>query len=149
MPYVGLPEVSGLVFWAARGDRFFFRGGRFLGADSLVFVDDLVLVDPEDLVLVEALVLVDPEDLVLVDPEDSGPKPKNAPGTERVPVFFDAGLAALRCFSRCWLLFLPERRIRDLRREVICFEVSAPNQSFPGQTTGILYPSISSKGSKW
>ena len=126
-PQVGLVGVSGLGFLAARGGLFLFRCGRFLGAGF------------------SGLVVV----LVLADSEDSGPKPKNAPGIERVLVFFDDGRASLRCFSRCWLRFRPDFRIPDLRREAMGFEVSATNQSFPGQTTGILYPSISSKGSRW
>jgi hypothetical protein len=127
VPHVGSVGVSGLGFLAARGGRFFFRCGRFLGADFSGFVVVLVLVDSED----------------------SGPKPKNAPGKERVLVFFDGGRAWVRCFPRCWLRFRPDFRILDLRREAMGFEVSATNQSLPGQTTGILYPSISSKGSRW
>jgi ferric-dicitrate binding protein FerR (iron transport regulator) len=116
-----------LGFLAAREGAFFFRCGRFLGAD---FLDFGVV-------------------LVLVDLEDSGPKPKNAPGNERVLVFFDGGRVSVRCFSRCWLRFRPDLRRLDLRRGAMGFEVSATNQSFSGQTTGILYPSISSKGSRW
>ena len=74
MSHAGSVGVSGLGFLAARGGRFFFRCGRFLGADFSGFVVVLVLVDSED----------------------SGPKPKNAPGNERVLVFFDDGRASLR-----------------------------------------------------
>lgn len=127
VPYVGSVGVSGLGFLAAREGPFFFRCGRFLGADFSGFVTVLVLVELED----------------------SGPKPKNAPGNERVLVFWGGGRVWLRCFSRCWLRFRPDLRRRDLCRAVMGFEVSATNQSFSGQTTGILYPSISSKGSRW
>ena len=127
MPYAGFVEVSGLGFLATREGRFFFRCGRVLGVVCLGFGGVFVLSDPDD----------------------SGPKPKNAPGNERVLAFFVGGLVVLRCFSRCWLRFRPDLRRCDLRREAIGFEVSATNQSFPGQTTGILYPSISSKGSRW
>ncbi len=127
MPHAGFVGVFGMGFLAAREGRFFFRCGRFLGADFSDFVFFLVLVDPED----------------------SGPKPKKAPGNERVLVFFEVGRVWVRCFSRCWLRLRPDFRMPDLRREAMGFEVSATNQSFPGQTTGILYPSISSKGSRW
>ena len=123
-PHAGFVGVSGLGFLAVREGRFFFRCVRFFGAESLSFVAVLVLVDPEGLVLAVAV--------------DSGPKPKNAPGNERVLVFFDEGLDALPCLSRCWLRFRPDLRRRDLRLGAMGFEVSATNQSFPGQTTGIL-----------
>ena len=114
-------------FLAAREGPFFLRCGLFLEADFSGFAAVLVLVELAD----------------------SGPKPKNAPGNERALVFYDGGRASLRCFSRCWLRFRPDLRRRDLRRAVMGFEASATNQSFSGQTTGILYPSISSKGSRW
>ena len=66
--------VSGLGLLAARGGRLFFRCGRFLGADFSGF----------------GVVLP------LVDSEDSGPKPKNAPGNERFLTFFNDGCALLR-----------------------------------------------------
>jgi hypothetical protein len=72
--HTGSVGVSGLGFLAARGGRFFLLCGRFLGADFSGF----------------GVVLL------LVDSEDSGPKPKNAPGNERVLVFFDDGRAPLR-----------------------------------------------------
>jgi ferric-dicitrate binding protein FerR (iron transport regulator) len=112
---------------AAREGPFFFRCGRFLGAGF----SDFVVV------------------LVSVDLEDWGPKPKNAPGNERLFVFFEGGRVSVRCFSRCWLRFRPDLRRRDLRRGAMGFEASATNQSFSGQTTGILYPNISSNGSRW
>ena len=74
LSHAGSVGVSGLGFLAARGGRFLFRCGRFVGAD---FSDFAVV-------------------LVSVDSEDSGPKPKNAPGNERVLVFFDDGRASLR-----------------------------------------------------
>ena len=125
--HAGSVGVSGLGFLAARGGRFFLRCGRFSGAD---FSDSMVF-------------------LVLAGSGDSGPKPKNAPGNERVLVFWGDGRDALRCLFRCSLRFRPDLRRCDLRWEAMGFDVSATNQSFAGQTTGILYPSISSKGSKW
>ena len=80
---------------------------------------------------------------------DSGPKPKNAPGKDRDLIFFEVAGFCKRFLARCWLRLRPDFLRRDRRSEAMGFDLSASNQSLPGQTTGNLYPSISSKGSRW
>lgn len=111
------------VFWAGlpgpdfslpRTALLFLRRGRFLGGAGAV----------ESVAVLVAAVC-----------GDLGPKPKNDPGNLDG---FDSFDNSVRLVARSSLRSRPDLLRRDLRSGTRGLDVSATNQSFAGQNTGIL-----------
>jgi hypothetical protein len=111
--FAGLP---GSGFPPIRKELLFLRRGLFLGAGAA-----------ESLAVFESAFWGDP-----------GPKPKKDPGNFRGFDCFGKDWVSLCLVARSLFRRRPDLLRRDLRSGTRGFDASATNQSFAGQTTGIL-----------